>query len=243
MKKLLYFAAIGLCATTATADESAWSVDDFTATYSAKVGLAKGETRLELRRIDQQSFVVESWTKLRGLVSLFKRGEIHEVAHFDFIDGQILTRDFERSDDISGEDRNVRVTYDWDAGTASINYQNDTSSVNIEPGVSNTLVMQVALMQHLNSKQTPAWLDVVGHKGRLRFDIRYEGEESIAISDRPTALYRYSHSRENSGIRTTFWAAPERDHLPLKAEIIKDEKVKGRLTLVSRDLPIARSAD
>ncbi|MFK7887412.1 MAG: DUF3108 domain-containing protein [Gammaproteobacteria bacterium] len=243
MKNAIVLFLLALACSGVSAQTPAWTVDDFTATYSAKVGIAKGETRLELRRLDDERFVVESWTKLRGLVSLFKRGEIYEVAHFDYVDGELLTRDFERRDNISGEDRNVRVTYDWDKQTAAVVYQDNTTSVAIETGVSNTLVMQVALMQHLSSAQRPEWLDVVGHKGRLRFNIRYEGEEISDDDQFGKALVRYSHSREASDIRTTFWAAPQRDHLPLKAEIMKAEKVKGQLTLVSRDVSASRSAD
>lgn len=243
MKKELSALALTLCLPLALASGPDWSVDDFTATYSAKVGIARGETKLELRRLDAQRFVVESRTKLRGLVSLFKRGEIYEIAHFDYVDGELLPRDFTRTDDISGDDRNVQVTYNWDSATATIAYQDTTTNVAIEAGVSNTLVMQVALMQHLSNGQQPQWLDVVGHKGRLRFSIRYEGEDTLTIDNAEQPLFRYSHSRENSGIRTTFWAAPERDHLPLKAEIIKDDKVKGQLTLVQRAAPPSRSAD
>ncbi len=209
-----------------------WHVDDFTVRYAAKVGIARGETRLELRHVGDNEFELESWTELRGIVSWFKRGSIYEVSRFSFADGQIRTHSFERRDDISGEDRNVEVGYDWDAREATIRYQDDTTTVPIETGVSNTLVMQVALMQALSSGQQPQWLDVVGHKGRLRFDLTYDGPEMTDISDAQRELFCYSHSRRDSGIRTTFWAEPARDHLPLKARIEKDDKLRGQLTLL-----------
>lgn len=210
-----------------------WQVDDFSVTYGAKVGIARGQTRLEMRRVSDSDFIVESWTELRGLVSLFKRGSIYEVSRFEFVDGQILTRTFERTDDISAEDRNVSVEYDWASAEATVTYQNETSTHPIEAGVSNTLVMQVELMQALSTGRQPAWLDVVGHKGRLRFDVTYEGPESIRIDDEMQTLFCYSHSRQNSDIRTTFWAEPALDHLPLKARIEKNEKLRGQLTLQS----------
>ncbi|MEO1574401.1 MAG: DUF3108 domain-containing protein [Pseudomonadota bacterium] len=226
----LFFTAIGAHA--AAQDVPAWQVDDFAVTYGAKVGIARGETRLEMRRLVDNEFIIESWTELRGIVSLFKRGTIYERARFDYVDGDILTRSFERRDDISGEDRNVEVDYDWATGQATVTYQGVTTTYPIEPGVSNTLVMQVELMQSLSTGDRPEWLDVVGHKGRLRFDVTYEGQDAIQIDDQVQELFCYSHSRRDSGIRTTFWAEPERSHLPLKARIEKNEKLRGQLTLI-----------
>lgn len=213
----------------------AWQVADFTAVYDAKVGVARGQTKLKLSRLDDNRFAVESWTELKGLISIFKRGTIYEYSEFDYVDGNVQTRTFERRDDISGEDRNVRVVYDWANQTATVNYQDKESSVAIEHGVSNTLVMQIELMQGLSTDTQRSWYDVVGHKGRLRFNVSYEGEED--------ELYRYSHSREASDIRTTFWAAPQRAHLPLRARIVKDDKLKGTLSLAAEPIAAARSSD
>jgi hypothetical protein len=218
-------------------------VDDFVAVYQAKVGIARGQTRLQLRREEGNRFVVESWTQLTGVVGFFKRGEIYEYCDFDYVEGQILPRTFERSDDISGEDRNVRVAYDWSHGRATIAYQDSTSTVDIEPGVTNTLLMQVALMQSLTSGTRTPSFDVVGHKGRLRFDVSYEGDDRISIDGEQRALLRYSHSRVDSGIRTTFWAAPERAHLPLRARIEKNRKLKGQLELIDSSVAVALASD
>ncbi|MEM6639124.1 MAG: DUF3108 domain-containing protein [Pseudomonadota bacterium] len=244
MKKLLISASIahGLACTAVEASE--WVVNDFTATYGAKVGIARGETRLELRHVEGNEYVVESWTELRGVISWFKRGRIYEVARFDFVDGALRTRSFKREDDISREDRNVQVDYDWDSGAATVTYQGEASTLPIEDGVSNTLVMQVALMQALSTGERPPRLDVVGHKGRLRFDISYDGDDTTEIDGQARTLFRYSHSRADSGIRTTFWAEPASAHLPLRARIDEDEKVRGQLTLLERDEPArARSSD
>ncbi len=233
--KNLALSCTAVLLTTFSHAQPTWQVDDFTAVYDAKVGIARGQTKLKLSRLGDDRFAIESWTELKGLISVFKRGTIYEYSEFDYVDGALLTRTFERRDDISGEDRNVQVTYDWADQTAAITYQGDTRSVDIEPGVSNTLVMQVALMQGLSVGEQRPWYDVVGHKGRLRFNVNYEGAEDD--------LYRYSHSREASGIRTTFWAAPERAHLPLRARIVKDKKVKGVLNLIDPPVAPARSSD
>ncbi len=234
MKKLGLFCVLLLVSSFSLAAPT-WQVGDFTAVYDAKVGIARGQTKLKLSRLEGDRFAVESWTELKGLISIFKRGTIYEYSEFDYLDGILLTRVFERRDDISSEDRNVRVAYDWVNKTAAVTYQGDNSSVAIEPGVSNTLVMQVALMQALSTDEHKPWYDVVGHKGRLRFNVNYEGEED--------GLYRYSHSREASGIRTTFWAAPKRAHLPLRARIVKDDKVKGMLSLVESPIAAVRTSD
>ncbi|MFK8017689.1 MAG: DUF3108 domain-containing protein [Gammaproteobacteria bacterium] len=220
-----------------------WLVDDFTAVYRAKVGIAKGETKLQLRRTGDNQFTVESWTELKGLLSLIKPGEIYEYGEFEFVDGEIQPTRFTRSDNVSREDRNVEVRYDWSSNTAQVDHQGQQRTVAIEPGVSNTLVMQVALMQALSSQQQPAWLDVVGHKGRLRFDVSYEGPDTLTVDNKTRSLYRYSHSRVDSGIRTTFWAAPDRAHLPLRARIVKGDKVKGMLNLSQNVTATAQAAD
>ena len=233
---------LSLCA---SADAPEWVVEDFAVTYGAKVGIARGQTRLEMRRIGDGEYMVESWTELRGIASWFKRGNIYEVARFEYVDGEVRTRRFERRDSISSEDRNVVVDYDWEDGLATVTYQDGTAVYPIEGGVSNTLVMQVALMQALSTGQRPEWLDVVGHKGRLRFDVTYDGPDQLNIDDASRTLYRYSHARRNSGIRTTFWAEPSRDHLPLQARIDKDNKLKGQLRLLGDDpgRRAARSSD
>lgn len=224
------------------AADTPWRVDDFVATYEAKVGFARGQTRLELRRVGPTRFIVESWTELTGLVGFFKRGEIYEFCDFDYVDDTITPHTFERRDDISSENRNVRVEYDWAREQARIDYEGDTTTVDIEPGVTNTLLMQVALMQSLsNGMRTPAF-DVVGHKGRLRFEVSYEGDDRVSIGGEERTLYRYSHSRVDSGIETIFWSEPDRAHLPLRATIKKDRKVKGQLTLIGNRFA-ARSSD
>ena len=186
----------------------------------------------DVRRIGEHRFRVESSTQLTGLIGFFKRGEIHETSEFDYVGGDIRTLRFERRDDLSREDRNVRVDYDWERGVATIEYQGRSWQEPIEPGVSNTLVMQIALMQSLSNGERPPWLDVVGHKGRLRFEVEYAGDDRLAVDGEERVLYRYSHSRVDSGIRTTFWAEPARSHLPLIARIEKGRKLEGELSLL-----------
>ena len=236
LRSLTAAALVASMSLNAHADSPVWVVDDFAVTYGAKVGIARGQTRLEMRRAEDNEYVVESWTELRGIASWFKRGNIYEVARYEYVDGEVRTRRFERRDSISSEDRNVVVDYNWDDGLATVTYQGNTSLYPIEPGVSNTLVMQVELMQALSTGQRPDWLDVVGHKGRLRFDIQYDGPDALTIDSASRTLYRYSHSRRDSGIRTTFWAEPARDHLPLQARIDKGNKLKGQLTLLGDEV-------
>lgn len=240
MTRLTLFALTWFAAPLAAAGEP-WRVPDFTAVFEARVGIARGETVLSLARRDDGRFVVESHTRLTGLVSLFKRGEIFEYCEFDFVDGEVLPTVFVREDAVSSENRDVRVDYDWAAGKAAVTHDGATREIDVEPGVTNTLLMQIALMQAISSGERRPWFDAVGHKGRLRFEVRYEGEEPVPdATDGQTAL-RYSHSRVASDIRTTFWAVPSLAHLPARAEIVKEGRLKGRLALAGYS-PVATPA-
>ncbi len=210
-----------------------WLVDDFRAVYEAHVGIARGETELELRSLGDGLYEVESWTQLKGFLSLFKRGRIHEVTRFRYEDGKIRALWFERSDDISSEDRNVRVEYDWDARVGRVAYQGETHHTPLENGTSNTLLMQIALMQDIHSDQRRDRYFVLGHKGLLQFDVSYDAEQPIEALEAEYPALRYSHTRPGSGTETTFWAMPDFGYLPARCEIIKNGKLRGKLRLTS----------
>ena len=210
-----------------------WLVDDFRAVYEAHVGIARGETELELRSLGDGLYEVESCTQLKGFLSLFKRGRIHELTRFRYADGKIRALWFERSDDISSEDRNVRVDYDWDARVGRVDYQGETHYTPLEDGTSNTLLMQIALMQHIRSDQRRTRYYVLGHKGLLQFDVDYDDEQRIEALQAEYPALRYSHTRPGSGTQTTFWAMPDFGYLPARCEIIKNGKLRGKLKLTS----------
>ena len=215
----------------AVATAQPWLVDDFRAVYSARVGIARGETELELRKLGDNLYEVESSTRLKGFMSLFKRGRIHEASRFEYRDGELRTLWFERRDDVSREDRNVRVDYDWEALTGTVQHGGRNEVVAIDASTSNTLVMQIALMQDIRSGRRLDRYHVLGHKGRLRFDVTYEDELRVDALDGNYAALRYSHERPGSGTRTTFWALRELGYLPARCEIVKDDKLRGRLKL------------
>lgn len=214
------------------ANAQPWLVEDFSATFEARVGIARGETHLEFRSLGDDVYEVESHTRLKGIVSWFKRGEIVEKSQFRFRDGEIQTLWFERRDDVNKEDRNVSVRYDWTTREGEVTYQGESNRVDLPSDASNTLVMQIALMQDLRADTRRERYYVLGHKGLLQFDVSYMGDTEVESLDGVLPAIRYAHERPGSQTRTTFWAPQDYGYLPARCEIIKEGKRRGTLRLV-----------
>lgn len=209
-----------------------WKIPPFEATYRAKIGIARGETRMELRRLDAARFEIESWTEARGFASWFKRGEIHELSRFRWEDGRIVPELFRRTDDISSEDRNVSVLYRPDEGVALVTHRGDTREVDISERTTNPLVMQIALMQDLALGEGADYYETLDHAGIRRYEVEYQqGTEPVEVPAGAFSARRLRHSRDGTDTFTQLWCSPEFDWLAVRAEINKDGKVRGRLSL------------
>jgi hypothetical protein len=224
-----------LCFFCCTATAAAPGLRPFTATYS--VNGQSGSADVQLERVAdgswsyQQRIRVKSW-----LARLFVPAELSSRSTFTLQDDRVIPRQFTADDGAGSSSRDQKLDFDWIRGRVTGTYERKPVDLPVQPGLVDSLSVQVALMNELIAGRTPKSFVLVD-KGRIReYAYANIGNEVLrtSLGDHRTVIYR--SSRIGSDKTTVFWCAPELGFLPLKVERRDGKSVE--ITLAVKTLEI-----
>ena len=227
MKRALHaLLAMALVALPGAASAAA-SLAPFKATYAIRWGgMSAGTGTLRLDRIpgdDHWSY--ESRIQGRGLFRLALPANQVSRSEFSIQNGRVVPLTF-----TSGE-KNQDVRFDWGSGRVTGTVDGKRFDLPTQPGLLDTLSVQVALMQELISGRTPARFVLVDEDRIKDYIYAVEGSEMIESVAGTFRTDIYSSRRPGSRKATYFWCAPELGYLPLKVERREGRDVEWSMRL------------
>ncbi len=192
-------------------------IPPFSATYSVRVGIARGETHMRMSDNGDGSFLFESEIQPKGVAKLFARGNIKETSHFRYGAHGVMPIDYARIDTI--KDRNSRIEFDWTNGIARSTYKEQFREVSLAPGMLDTQLVLFAFMHDLLNAHQSLEYSLIDRKGRIKtYRVTSLGEEKIKTPAGQFETVVFRHQTKNSDRTTTFWCAPELNYLPARIE-------------------------
>lgn len=200
----------------------------FKATYAIRWnGMSAGTGHLQLQKLDGGRWSYESRVQSRGLFRLAMPSNQASKSIFRIIDGKVVPESF------TSDENGQSINFDWQGGRVTGTVDRKKVDLPIQPGLLDTLSVQVALMQELLSGRMPARFVLVD-EDRIK-DYRYAVEDSEVV-DSVAGQHRadiFSSRRPGSRKATYFWCAPELGYLPLKVERRNGREVEWSMSLTA----------
>lgn len=201
---------------------AAATVPEFEAEYLIKrAGLTLGTTRLSFRHTTDGRYAYESISTVSGLLSWLREEHVSESSSGS-MDSNAIRPDeyrFQRTGDRGRRD--ATVSFDWNNGTAVNTVDGSTWKMDIQPGTLDKLVVQIAIMRHLQAGVADLEFSVADGGKPKRYSIVIHGEETVEVPAGEFAAVRIEQRAENTNRKTFLWAAPALDYLPVK--ILREE--------------------
>jgi hypothetical protein len=204
------------CSTTlATATE----LRPFRVSYSFSwSGMSVGASELELQRLADGRWSYQSHSSARGLARLAMPAELSSRSIFLLQNGHVVPQQFTADDGASSSEKDHLLNFDWVRGRVTGVAERQPVDLPTQPGLLDTLSVQVAVMHELLAGRTPQRFVLVD-EGRIK-DYIYttEGGDTLktALGVHRTVIFR--STRPGSKKSTWFWCAPELGYVPLKVE-------------------------
>lgn len=236
MDRTRIFLAFAFSALLATAANAAGSgeLQPFQATFGVTWhGVSAGTAQLRLQRLPDGRWSYQSITSARGLFRLAMPAELRSRSLFAIRDGHIVPESFTADDGTSRDSKDQDLHFDWDANRVTGIAERRRVDLPLQPGILDTMSVQVALMHELLSGRAPQSFVVVDKSKIKEYNFTPQGEETLqtVAGEYRTVIYR--SSRPGSADGTWYWCAPDLGYLPLKVERREGKSVLLQLTLQS----------
>jgi hypothetical protein len=194
-------------------------------------GMSAGTSVLELTRKSATEFTYQSSNTARGLFRLALPDTITQTSSFSIVNGQVVPSVYVGDDGSSDTSRDVSLKFDWDARKVTGTAENRPVDQPLEPGVQDSLSVQIALMCALAVGQAPASFQLIDKDEIKEYQYTREGEEKLdtAVGKLDTVIYK--SQKAGSSRATRLWIAPSLGWLPVRAEQTKRDKRELQLTI------------
>lgn len=201
------------------------------AVYHATVRRIPVRASLRLEQQNGGVFLYRSWVEPRGALSFIRR----EVSETSLVlldsDGVIQPISYRRRDDFGG--RHSDMLFDHANRKLTINYRNEETTIDWEPGIHDLLSLRLVLARDLALDALKDVYRVVDDRGRVEeVDVEVVGEETLAtpLGDLATVRLEYTNSRRDRRYR--LWIATEMDMAMVRLEQYEAGKLRGALNIV-----------
>jgi hypothetical protein len=203
----------------------------FTASYTITWhGLSAGDSTVQLERLEDGRWSYTSQTSAHGLFRLAMPAHLTSRSVFRIKGDQIIPETF-TADDGGGNAKDQDIVFDWAAGRVRGVAERRKVDLPTQPGLLDTLSVQVALMRGLFAGDVPAKFVLVD-KDRIKdYDYAWQGHEQVQTDAGTYETVIYTSRRPGSGNATWFWCAPELGYLPLKVERHDGDDVQWSMRL------------
>jgi hypothetical protein len=234
MRALLGACVMLLAAPLAGAAGAEAALRPFTASYSVTwSGMSAGTSHLALERMPDGRWAYGSQSHAKGLFRLAMPADLSSRSVFRIEHGRIVPESFSADDGASSDEKDQSVTFDWARGRITGVAERKPVDLALQPGVLDTMSVQVALMQELISGRTPQQLLVFDTDKVKDYLYTREGGEKLrtAVGEYDTVIFRSARPGSKKG--TYFWCAPALGYVPLRVERRDGKDVEWFMTLKS----------
>jgi hypothetical protein len=215
----------------------------FTASYS--VNNRSGSAEIKLEQLADGNWSYQQRIRVNSLLArLFLPSELSSRSLFSVQNSQVIPAQFTAEDGAGSSSRDQKLDFDWNRARVTGTFERKPVDLPTQPGLLDSLSVQVALMLELMAGRTPQRFVLVD-KGRIKeYAYTYEGNEVLrtAVGEQRALIYRSSRAGSNKS--TVFWCAPNLGYLPLKVERRDGKSVEATLILKSLEFggPAAQRA-
>jgi hypothetical protein len=226
-----------LLLTLAVTSAGASDLRPFKAIYDVSYGgRAAGTSELHLQQLPDGSWSYDSRITVRTLVRLLvpnSKIPPDEHSRFRIQDGRIVPDSFSAAAGSRNDSRAQHLQFDWLRGRLTGTAERKRVDMPLQPGMLDTMSVQVALMLDLASGREPSRVAVFDTDRIKEYAYAAEGTATIStdVGDYQTVIYR--SSRTGSDKTTVFWCAPELGYLPLRVERHDGKDVQWSLAVKS----------
>jgi Protein of unknown function (DUF3108) len=202
-------------------------------------GMSAGASTLELTRKNENEYTYQSRNTARGLFRLALPDTITQTSNFSIDNGEVVPSTYVGDDGSSDTSRDVSLSFDWNAKKVTGTAENQPVDQPLEPGVQDSLSVQIALMCALAAGKAPESFRLIDKNEVKEYQYTREGEEKLDTPLGKLDTVIYKSQKEGSSRATRMWIAPSLGYLPVKAEQAKRGKRELQLTLRSVERPPA----
>jgi Protein of unknown function (DUF3108) len=204
-------------------------------------GMSAGTSTLELTRKSATEYVYRSSNTARGFFRLAVPDTVTQESTFTITDGQISPLMYVGDDGSSDTSKDVSLKFDWAAKKVTGTAANKPVDQPLEPGVQDSLSVQIALMCALAAGKAPDSFRLIDKDEVKEYQYTRQGEAKLDTPVGKLDTVVYKSQKTGSSRATTLWIAPSLGFLPVRAEQAKRGKRELQLTLRSVDRPAAGS--
>ena len=203
---------------------------DGIATHRATYALFDGD-----KRVGESVFVLthdgasdrytfESQSRFRGLLRLAAPRPVVERSEFVITDSTIRPIAFTYEDGSRRGRRNIALTFDWHAGTMTVEQQDEINDVAIEPGTLDRGSVRVALMRDLARGNRTGTHVLVDPDVIRPYHYVVESTEEIETGLGSVRSHRVRQQRDGSSRHTLIWLAPSLAFVILRLEQHREDR-------------------
>lgn len=226
------FATLALAA--ASVPAAANCPQPFTATFAVEWhGMRAGTSTLQLTRNGPTEYTYQSRNSARGIFRIALPDTITQTSHFSFVGGRVIPSTYVGEDGSSGTRRDVSLSFDWEARVVTGVSEDKPVHQPLEPGVQDSLSVQVALMCELAAGRSPESFLLIDKDEIKEYQYRHERDETIETAMGRLETVVYTSRRAGSSRVTRLWIAPSLGYLPVRAEQVKRDKRELQLQIRS----------
>ena len=233
--RLLGVAAVALLATTAShADAPAQSLQPYKARYQVSYrGLSGGQIEASLTRGSvpgQWLYETRAYPNLFGRIAVSPAAREHGVMQVGADGVRPLRFDFNDGSDNSQKD--VRFTFDWDAGRVRGEAQGTPFEFAVKPGTQDTASVQAAMLVALLAGDAPTGYAIVTGSKLREYRYWSEGKATVATPFGRYDCVVWANKRDGSTRLTKVYHAPALGYVPVQAVQYRKGQAEVQMKLV-----------
>ena len=198
-------------------------------------GMGAGTSTLQLTRKSATEYSYSSSNTARGLFKIAIPDTITQISDFSIVDGQVRPGTYVGDDGSSDTSKDVSLKFDWAARKVTGTAEQKPVNAMIQPGVQDSLSVQIALMCALAAGESPKSFQLIDKDEVKEYQYRHEGNATLDTPVGKLETVIYTSQRTGANRLTRLWIAPSLGFLPVRAEQLRKGKRELQLTVRSVD--------
>jgi hypothetical protein len=187
-------------------------------------GMSAGTSTLQLTRKSATEYTYTSSNKASGFFKLAIPDTITQISNISIVDGKVRPGTYVGDDGSSDTDKDVSLNFDWTKNRVTGTAENKPVDEQLEPGVQDSLSVQLALMCALAAGQSPQSFHLIDKDEIKEYQYRHEGNATLDTPVGKLETVIYTSQRTGANRLTRLWIAPSLGYLPVRAEQVRKGK-------------------
>ncbi|HEX5056098.1 MAG TPA: DUF3108 domain-containing protein [Gammaproteobacteria bacterium] len=206
-------------------------VSPYTAKYSViSSGATVAEAVYTLTR-SGRGWEFRAHAKPSRMASLFISTEIDEYSRLETLGGALrpLQYRYEQAAGNAHDSKNLRVDYDWQAGSLNVSNGVTSRQLALKPDTYDPLSAQLAVIQCMKNNCANMDYRVLDEMELQQRIFERDGTETVqtALGDYSAVKISYHKGKR----RTTLWLAPALQYIPVKIQQFKGKELKSEMRI------------